>query len=247
MILSGTLLGFIAVIAIFLASLVLAFLDKAEKAKGNETRAKFLSRTALILFLLSFVGGVVMTLIGGIQPRDDSGGPTGPSMGDIRGRAGSPPDLSAGSGSAGPARIGKIDEAEFNKLQEKVAADSKDVKSRERLGHLYLQQQDFENVFKMAHEALQIDPKSAESRTHMGMVFQSMGDKDKAMNQFDQALQINPRHLETLMFKGIVQYQSDDLKGAKETWTRYMKLATPSDVGYPRVQMFLKTIDSVLQ
>ena len=233
--LSGTLLGFIAVIAVFLAALVLAFLDKAEKAKGNAERSKFLSRLALILFLVSFVGGVAMTLVGGIKPREESAIPMGRPMAQ--------PTMPQGEGAMPMGAIGTINEAELKKLEERVTAKLDDVKARERLGHLYLQQQNYEGVFKMAHEALQKNPKSVESRAHMGMVFQTMGDVPRAMEQFDQALKINPKHLESLMFKGIVQYQSDDLKGAKETWTQYMKLAKPSDVGYPRVQMFLKTID----
>lgn len=264
--LSGTTLGFICVGALLLAAILLAVLDKKEKGKGNLDKSKVLSRTALVLFLAAFFGGVAVTLVGGVRPRDEQQPMAARSMRGIGGRAGSPPDSSEGAGFAGPERmmggpmaggqmpagpmasIGKIDEAEFQKLMDKVNSDPKDVASRERLGHLYLQQQDFENVFRMAHEALQVNPKSVESRVHMAMVLFSMGDLDQALAQFDQALQIEPKNLEALLFKGIVQFQGkDDLKGAKETWDRFMKIAKPSDNGYDRVQMFLKTINEQLR
>lgn len=265
--LSGTTLGFICVGALLLAAILLAVLDKKEKGKGNVERSRFLARMALGLFLAAFLGGVAVTLVGGVRPRDEQQPMAARSMRGIGGRAGSPPDSSEGAGFAGPERmmggpgpmmggapmpgggaIGKIDEAEFQKLMDKVNSDPKDVSSRERLGHLYLQQQDFENVFRMAHEALQVNPKSVESRVHMAMVLFSMGDLDQALAQFDQALQIEPKNLEALLFKGIVQFQGkDDLKGAKETWDRFMKIAKPSDNGYDRVQMFLKTINEQLR
>jgi hypothetical protein len=233
--LSGNVIGFICVIALLLASILMAALDRREKGRGNAAKSRFLSRMALGLFLAAFVGGVVVTLIAGVRPREEGQVMTGRPMG--------------GSPMGGPgAAIGKVDEAEFQRLIEKVNADPKDVASRERLGHLYLQQQDFENVFRMAHEALQINPKSAESRAHMGMVLFAMQEFDQAIAQFDQALQSDPKNLEALLFKGIVQFQGkDDLKGAKETWDRYMKHAKPTDAGYDRVQMFLKTINEQLR
>lgn len=238
--LSGTTLGFICVGALLSAAILLAVLDRREKGKGNVERSRFLARMALGLFLAAFLGGVAVTLVGGVRPREEGQVMTGRPMGGPMAEGGMP---------TGPmASIGKIDEAEFQKLMDKVNSDPKDVASRERLGHLYLQQQDFENVFRMAHEALQVNPKSVESRVHMAMVLFSMGDLDQALAQFDQALQIEPKNLEALLFKGIVQFQGkDDLKGAKETWDRFMKIAKPSDNGYDRVQMFLKTINEQLK
>lgn len=179
MILSGTMIGFICVLALLGASVLIAVLDRKEKKKG-----KF----ALILFLGAFLGGVVMTLLAGIRAREEGGGMTGrPPM---RG---------------GMQTIGEVDQEEFNRLVEKVSKDPKDLRSRERLGHLYLQMQDFENVFRMAHEALQLDPKSVESRVHMAMVLFTMGEIDQSLAQFDRALELDPKNLEALRFKGMVE------------------------------------------
>lgn len=251
MILSGTGVGFFCVGALFLAALLLAYLDKQagklRPADEGKQRVSSYSRGALILFLSAFLGGVVVTLMSGTRPRDDS-----QSMGMIKGRAGSPLDSSEGSGLSGPERnasmgasIGKVDPKELQTLEEKIKKDPKDVKSRERLGHLHLQRQDFENVFKMAHETLQIDPQSAESRVHMGMVFFAMQELDQAIDQFDQALKIDPKNLEGLLFKGIVLFQGkQDLKGARASWQRFMEIAKPTDTGYERVRMFLKMIEN---
>lgn len=173
--LSGTTVGFISVIALLCASILMAVLDRKEKRKG---------RMALWLFIAAFVGGVVVTLVGGTRPREEQKGPM--------------------------VTIGQVDEKEFEALRRKVAADPRDVASRERLGHLYLQQQDFENVFRMAHEALQLDPKSVESRVHMGMVLFAMGNREQAVLQFDQALQIDPKNAEALRFKGMVESADED-------------------------------------
>ncbi len=242
MILSGTMIGFICVAALLMAAILAAILDKKEKSKGNMEKSKFLSRLALGLFIAAFVGGVAVTLSGGIRPREGGGGITGGPMGNTRGGG-----MGGGMPAGGPsmAGIGSVDQKEVEALEEKVAKDPKDVRSRERLGHLYLQQQDFENVFRLAHEAIQLDPNSTESRAHLGMVLFSMGELDQSLNQFDKALAIDPKATEVLLYKGIVQFQGkNDLKGAKETWEYFLKVAKASDPGIPRVKMFLEMINS---
>lgn len=212
---SGTIVGYVCVVALLGAAVFVALLDRKEK--GPAVHSRFLSRLAVGLFLVAFVGGVVVTLRSGVQPRE----------------------ATQGAGNT----IGTVDGRELQQLQATVAANPNDVKARERLGHLYLQQQDFEQVFQMAHEALQINPRSVESRAHMGMVLFSMQKLDEALQQFDRALAIDPKHLETLLFKGIVQFQGlHDLQGAKATWERFIHIATPSDTGYDRVQAFLSMI-----
>ena len=236
MILSGTAIGFICVIALLLASLLLAILDKQEKGKGNRERSHFLSRLALGLFIAAFAGGAVMVLMSGIHPREDRKGMPGRPMAEAMGN--NPPGQ---GGKMMPGAIGKVDQAELKKLEEKVAKNSKDVKSLERLGHLYLQMQDYENVFKIAHEALQTDPKSAESRAHMGMVLFSMQEMDQALEQMDKALAIDSKHLETLFFKGLIQFQGlGDPEGAKRPWQDFLKYSKPDDERRTMVEMFLQ-------
>lgn len=232
MTLTGTIIGFICVAALLLASLLIAFLDKKEKAKGHEEKSRFLSRTALILFLAAFVGGVIVTLIHGVKTREEGQVMTGRPM--------------MGAGPKAPmTKIGEVDPREVEALQEKIAKNPQDIKSRERLGHIYLQQQDFENVFKMSHDALETNPRSAESRAHLGMVLFAMQEYDKAIEQLDTAIAIDPKLTESYLFKGIVLFQGkQDLKGAKKAWEQFMKVAKPTDTGRPRVQMFLKMIDS---
>lgn len=220
----GTLIGFVCVGALFAASLFLAILDRKEKGKGNLEKSRFLSKITLALFLAAFVGGVIITLMAGTRPRE------------------------TGEGMAPMSAIGTIDEAEFKALTEKVEKDPNDVKSRERLGHLYLQMQDFENVFRLAHEAIQVDPQSAESRVHMGMVLNAMGEAESAMQQFDLALASDPKNTEALLFKGIVQFQGmNDLQGAKKTWNSFMQYSKEDDPGRARVTAFLQMIEAQLK
>ena len=238
--LSGTIVGFICVGALLMAAILLAVLDRNEKSRGHLEKSHFLSRMALGFFLAAFVGGVTVTLLGGVQPRQEGQVMTGKPM------SGQGGPFAGGSPEGGPmAAIGQIDEKELALLKDKVGKDPHDVRSRERLGHLYLQQQDFEKVFELARETLTLNPKSAESLAHMGMILFAMQDLDNALQQFDQALKYDPKNLETLLFKGIVQFQGkQDLAGAKATWERFMKIAKPGDTGIERVRMFLKMIDS---
>lgn len=171
MILSGTTIGFISVFALLATSLLIALLNKKEKQRS-------LSRLAVGLLVAAFVGGVAVTLVGGVQKRA-AGGPT----------------------------IGTVDPKEFEELRKKVAEDPRNVASRERLGHLYLQQQDFENVFKMAQEAIQINPHSVESRVHLGMILAAMGEKEKGIEQIDTALKIDPQNQEALFFKRMLNHE----------------------------------------
>ncbi len=232
MMLSGTVIGFICVFALLAASVFLAFLDWKEKGKGNADKSRRLSRMALGLFLAAFFGGVGVTLIGGVKPRAPGEGVTG-------GMSGSSPAPMTG--------IGRVDPKEIEALKANIEKNPKDVASMERLGHLYLQQQDFNDVVEMSRRALDVDPKSVESRVHIAMVLFAMQKPDDALRQFDQALAVDPKNLEALLFKGIVQFQGkDDIKGAKETWEKFMKLSKPGDTGRERVAMFLQNIDSLL-
>lgn len=198
MTLNGTLIGFICVIALLLASLLIAFIDRKEKSR-------LLSRTALILFLLSFIGGVALTLSHGIKPRED-GIMSARSERPVMGMPPESPDHV----------IGEVDTKKIKVLEDKIAKNPKDIKSREQLGHIYLQQQDYENAFKMSHEALQIDPKSAESRVHLGMVLFAMQQNDKALQQLNQALQIDPKQAEAQFFKGIVLQMMDSQRSSQK-------------------------------
>lgn len=229
--LSGTTVGFICVGALLAAAIFAAILDRKEKAKGDAKKSKSLSRAALVLFIAAFVGGVAVTLAGGIHPREEGQTMTGKPM------SGVPPPMSS---------IGKVDDAEIEALKKRLDKNPKDVAALERMGHLALQLQDFESVFTLAHRALLIDPKSAESLAHMGMVAFANRDKEKALQQFDLALKADPKLTEALLFKGIVQFQSDDWKGAKETFERFLKLAKPDDPGRVRVEMFLRTVNEQL-
>lgn len=237
---SGTTIGFVCVVALLLAAILTAVLDKKEKARGNAEKSRFLSRLALGLFIAAFVGGVFVTLTSGVQPREERGTTGRPSMGGGMGEGVMPGGSPVMGGD-----IGSVDQKEVKALEDKILKNPKDVRSRERLGHLYLQMQDFQNVFRLAHEVIQIDPKSAESRAHMGMVLYSMGDFDRALNQFNQALAIDPKETEALLYMGIVQFQGkNDLKGAKETWNKYLAVAKKGDPGIERVKMFLEMINS---
>ncbi len=238
---SGTTIGFICVLALLAASILLVFLDRKEKRKGNVDQSRFLSRAALILFLAAFAGGVVVTLLSGVQSRNDGGGVVRRMSRSMGGGMG--PNHPPVGGGEMMGAIANVDPQEIERLEAKVENDPKDVASRERLGHLYLQAQNFEGVFKMAHESLQVSPKSAESRVHMGMALFAMQDVDQALAQFDRALAIDPKNTEALLFKGIVLFQGrQDLPGAKEAWEKFLKVAKPNDPGLPRVKMFLGSI-----
>lgn len=231
--LSGILVGFICVAALLAAAILLAVLDRAAKNRGPAEKSRLLSRLALGFFLAAFLGGVTVTLLSGVQSRQEGRVMTGKPL--------------SGQGSQGGsmASIGQVDEKEIEGLEEKIKRDPNDTASRERLGHLYLQKQDFEKVFELAHETLKINPKSPESLAHMGMILFAMQELDQAIAQFDKALKYDPKNLEALLFKGIVQFQGkQDLKGAKETLERFMKIAKPGDTGIERVRMFLQMIES---
>lgn len=238
---SGTTLGFIAVAALLGAAIVLAVLDRREKQRGRAEKARALSQLSLGLFLVAFIGGVVLTLLGGITPRPEMTGGMGQSSPKAGGMSaeglppGHPP-IGAGGGAA----IGTVNPEEVAKLEARVAEHPKDVQALDRLGHLYLQQRNFEKVFETAHTALQADPEQHESRVHLAMALFASGQADQAMPQFDRVLAKDPKHLEALLFKGMVQMQGQqDPQAARATWEQYLKYANPTDDGYARVQAFM--------
>ncbi|MBI2982130.1 MAG: tetratricopeptide repeat protein [Deltaproteobacteria bacterium] len=237
MILSGTLIGFISVGAIFLASLLMVYLDRKEKANG--TGSRFFSRAALFLFIAAFIGGVTVTLLGGIQPRTDAPramGNRGAPSSDLGGPA-SP--ASPNRGEPTPS-LGEPNQEEVHQLEEKVKKEPHDTASRERLAHLYLQASNYEKVFELTHEVLQIKPDSTESRVHMAMVLFSMQEVNEAIAQIDQALTKEPNNLEALAFKGMIQLNGqNDPKEAKKTWQKYLKKAKEGDVGWGMVNALI--------
>ncbi len=237
MFITGTTIGFACAIALLLAAIFSALLERKEKKQGNTDKSRFLSRLALVLFLVSFVGGTAVVLLSGIQPRDAA---RGIGMGKPMG------EESGAPASDSKSTIGQVNEEEYNALKKHIEENPKDVKALERLGHLSLQLKDFDAVIDLSEKALTINPKSAESLTHLGMAYSAIQDQDKAMEMFNQALKADPKFTEALLFKGIVQFQEQDLKGAQETWNTFLKVAKPNDPGRHRVEMFLKAIEKSL-
>ena len=190
---SGTLVGFICMLALVAAAGVLVWLDQRTSGAAAHTggRAPVLGRIALTMLIIAFIGGAVLAIQGGIAPRADHP----PLMG------GMPPSSGMGGPMPGAVTIGTVNPEELRALIAKVQSDPKDVAARERLGHLYLQQQDFEKVFAMAHEALQLDPKSVESRVHMAVVMYASQDLVGGQAQLEKALAIDPNNVEALRFK----------------------------------------------
>ncbi|MBI2066464.1 MAG: tetratricopeptide repeat protein [Deltaproteobacteria bacterium] len=233
MILSGTVLGFIGAGFLLLAAVVIAFIEKKERGQGNAGKSKGLSHLVLGLALSAFVLGTAVTLLSGIRPREESG----------RFAMGSGGEGESPAGNSGTAALPPgVEETEVNQLKEKASKDSNDFASRERLGHIYLQMQDYEKVFQMSHEALQIRPDSFESRIHMGMVLFSMGEIDQSLEQLEIALKGEPNNLEALAFKGLILLQGkNDREGAKKVWARYLKRAKPGDLGWGMVQALSQT------
>ncbi|MBI4238383.1 MAG: tetratricopeptide repeat protein [Deltaproteobacteria bacterium] len=246
---SGTTLGFIAVAALLGAAIVLAILDRREKQRGHAEKARALSQLSLGLFLVAFVGGVVVTLLSGITPRPDMAAAMGPGSAGEGGMspAGLPPGHPpVGADAAAGGAIGKVNAEEVAQLEARVAKNAKDVAALDRLGHLYLQQRNFEQVFEVAHNALKQDPERLESRVHLAMALFASGQADQAMTQFDRVLAKDPKHLEALLFKGMVQFQGQqNAEAARATWQQYLKHAKPTDDGYARVQAFLGMTETI--
>ncbi|MBI4211644.1 MAG: hypothetical protein HY540_03315 [Deltaproteobacteria bacterium] len=220
MIITPQLIGIILAVALVITAIIL-FLSR-KKMTGNPEHTNLLEKIAFGLFGVAFVIILAAAMTGLKGPAQETFATDHPPM--------------DGQGS-----IGQINEAEVKDLEEKITKDPNDVGSRERLGHLYLQAQNYEGVFQMAHDALKLNPKSSESRAHMGMVLFAMQDAPQAMQQFEKSLQENPHHLETLLFKGIVELQGlNDAKAAEATWGTYLRIAPENDPARARVNAFLQ-------
>ncbi|MDO8643910.1 MAG: tetratricopeptide repeat protein, partial [bacterium] len=134
----------------------------------------------------------------------------------------------------------EVDPEEIERLEGKLTQDPNDLPTLERLGHLYLQENNFEKVFETAHQALQTGKKSPESFAHMGIALFAQQDSEGAMRLLDKALELNPNHPESLFFKGMLYMSTGEIEKTKETWKKFVKVSPPGTTGLEKVRMFLE-------
>jgi len=174
MILSGTAIGFICVLALLFASLLIAFLDEKQRDK-IAGRSRFLSRLALGLFLAAFAGGVVVTLLGGIRDRGDRTPMT--EMKEFTETAGDLSDLAAQEKLAHQYLEQQDYEKVFQISHEVLQKIPKSAESRTHMAMVLFQMGDLEGSLAQFKLALESDPESLEALAFKGLV-ELQGKKD---------------------------------------------------------------------
>lgn len=235
MVLSVTVVSFIAAFVLLLVSVFLAVL--AQRIKKETGRPTALSSIAMITFLISLVGAIATTLMSGVKqgsvtPESAMGG-MGSSMASSQGNFISVPKADSD----------RINVGALVDLEAQLAKNPEDVTIMEKLGRLYLIQRNYEKAFEMAHKVLNTKPDSLEANAQMGMILFAAQQIDAAEEHERRALSLNPRHADALYFMGMIQMHGrQNQEEAKKVWLEYQKVAPSDHFAQNIVQMFLSQI-----
>lgn len=155
--------------------------------------------TALLLFLLGFFAGVVLTAYKTRGMSVPSRGMPAPSMGDA-------------------ATDGGLD-AMVESLRERAAAEPDNPEIWAQLGHLYFDADRFPEAVDAYERALERDPENADLWTDLGVMHRRTGNPARALEAFDRAVALDPRHEISRFNRGIVlMHDLDRAADALRTW-----------------------------
>ncbi len=135
-----------------------------------------------------------------------------------------PRSNSSSSGSSEPATPPPLDTARYQKLQDAVNANPKDIASLTELGNMQAEQNNFEEASKWYALGVKAEPNNIELRNWLGEAQFQANHVDEALATFKGTLAINPSHPEALFDYGYVLLQGkNDAKGAIESWEKLVK------------------------
>ena len=97
-----------------------------------------------------------------------------------------------------------------------------------KTAHTALEAGDLQTAWDTYHQILMTDPHQVEALTHLGNILMRNNKLDEAIRLYDRALGFDANYAHALFDKGQALKEKGDVKGATETWKRFLALV-PAD------------------
>lgn len=115
-------------------------------------------------------------------------------------------------------------EAMIAALEQKVAANPRDVRAILDLAYANMQAKHYAAAIAGYRQALALDPNSAEAYANLGWIEYLGGHVDEGLAMVNKALALDPNNLEALWNKAIIlQYGKGDAAAAIPVWERFLR------------------------
>jgi len=144
-------------------------------------------------------------------------------------------------------------QAQLEKLHQEIQHTLEEVKARpgdpdplKKVGNLYYDMKEFQKAAEFYEQAARLDPKDPGLQVDLATSYWYLQQVDKAVEGLTAVLKKAPNHPQALYNMGIIMLHGrNDLKGAKEYWTRLVNTKTEAmDLG--QIRQRLEVIDRML-
>jgi tetratricopeptide (TPR) repeat protein len=122
----------------------------------------------------------------------------------------------------------------ISQLQQAIAIDPQNVRARNRLGIVYLDQGRREEAAAQFHSAHVVDPKDAASLVNLSAVEMASGRRDEARRWVLRALQIDPRSAEAHYNVALLNEHAGNLANARHHYREFLRYGADA---YPSLAM----------
>ena len=107
-------------------------------------------------------------------------------------------------------------------LERRAKADPTDIPTQLALGDAYLEAGDLQKAATAYQTVLARDSANISALDGIAIVLYRSGESNGALIALDRALTLRPKDPDALFLKGLIQYQTQDYRGAVTTWQVFL-------------------------
>jgi tetratricopeptide (TPR) repeat protein len=133
------------------------------------------------------------------------------------------------------------DDPEVKALMNRLEDNPNDLGALHDLGNRYYDNGNFAMAEMFYKKILELDPKDVDVIVDLGTLCYYTKRPDEAIQRYQEALEIKPDYKNALFNMGLVQNATGDLKGAIDSWNRFIEVAGDD----PHIEPIKKMIESL--
>jgi cytochrome c-type biogenesis protein CcmH/NrfG len=192
--------------------------------------------------IIALVGGLIIGFLAGYfasQLQDQESAPTQP--------AAAASQSGAGMGAASPESDAQAAQLkQIQKLEDALRQNPGNLEAIIQLGNIYYDSKQFDKAVGYYEQAAKLDPKNLSVRVDMATARWYLGQTDPAIAGLQAVLKEDPNHPQALYNMGIIMlHGTNDLKGAREYWSRLVATQTTT-MDLEMVKQRLAVIDKMI-
>ncbi len=179
----------------------------AAPGKTGNSSSKVSTNTLILVAIICFLGGYIVSAILGGFSFNSAGG-------------GAPPPRQRQLFQAVPRESNLLDS-----LKEQTVRNPNNAGAWTGLGNAYFDSNRFLLSIDAYTKSLEINPANPNVWTDMGIMYRRIGQARKAIENFDEAIRIDPSHQMSRFNRGIVLlHDLNDRAGARQAWEKLFEM-----------------------